>query len=655
MPSAFLPSVTTSLHSQLPVGLGLCRDRVRALLSGATRQDFCLRVLFLSTGTGREGRCRPISLPPRLLGGTLVAALRATRPNAERAFHVDNLMSRPPPPKPWERRGSAAPTVARTASVSSGGTPVLHRAQSARGAGATTAPSRPALSRRQTAPANSSQAWGPSAGAAAQRARASASGSSRRKLPTTPDAQSGARSAPGGVGGQPVSRGTRETPTSAATSRTALSTPAGTATATSSGVSAAAAQQAAGGTGTTNGVAGYGSQGYGATGYGANAYGAGGYGASGYGAGGYGATGRYGMGGYGSGGYGGYGGGYGMGGYGMGGYGMGGYGMGYGADPSAMGVFGPQFGWLAAMQQTVGSFGMVIEMLGMNAETLHRVVAGMLHFVERVGQSCGEVLGFLAAKEEHDETGQLLPPESADAVRAERRAKLVRWAIGFFVIGVGAWAARAVFRGRVGSGGKQGSRRTPSASGGSGRGGGGPGGGSGGGNISAAWQGAGLVQSAGLAAAAAGAGFTLGSAAGGRPARLFPAPDGGVSTSMHMRSPRAPAGESQLPRELHSRASATPISREAPQRGRSGNGDIAGEASAANGEGSGSLAMRSARQSSIVLYEPERRALVDRDTPRMPTRRHIQTPIITELETIAAPVAPTTSTDTQPSRAAWPR
>lgn len=119
---------------------------------------------------------------------------------------------------------------------------------------------------------------------------------------------------------------------------------------------------AAGSLGGAYGTGAYGST-YGAGAYGTSAYGAGGYGSGMYGGvgtmgsygGGYGSS-MYG-GGYGSsmygGGYGGLGGGYGMSRFGYGGGAMGGAGGGL-VDPS-------QFGWLASINQIVGSIGQITE------------------------------------------------------------------------------------------------------------------------------------------------------------------------------------------------------------------------------------------------------------------------------------------------------
>ena len=61
--------------------------------------------------------------------------------------------------------------------------------------------------------------------------------------------------------------------------------------------------------------------------------------------------------------------------------------------------------WLQNFSQSVSAFGMVTEMLGMNADALFRVSSGLLHFFERVGAAIFELSSFISAQPPVDANG----------------------------------------------------------------------------------------------------------------------------------------------------------------------------------------------------------------------------------------------------------
>jgi hypothetical protein len=112
--------------------------------------------------------------------------------------------------------------------------------------------------------------------------------------------------------------------------------------------------------------------------------------------------------------------------------GYGGYGGGYGGGFMGGGYMGmPPMGggaWLQNFHSTVGSIGMITEvrttlcrgfshtcvcitllfrfqLLGMNAEALHHVVNGMLHFFERIGAGVGDLVAFITGAPQLDASG----------------------------------------------------------------------------------------------------------------------------------------------------------------------------------------------------------------------------------------------------------
>ena len=137
------------------------------------------------------------------------------------------------------------------------------------------------------------------------------------------------------------------------------------------------------------------------------------------------------------------------------------YGVGY-PPYAAAGMYGPSMydgggagalggnPHLAALQQlhhAVGSVGAFTELLGMNADALQHVIGALAALLERVGQASGEIVGFLRARPPVDPaTG--LPLQTKEQYAAERRRKLVRWALGASAIAVLVSALRMLFRRR---------------------------------------------------------------------------------------------------------------------------------------------------------------------------------------------------------------
>ena len=110
------------------------------------------------------------------------------------------------------------------------------------------------------------------------------------------------------------------------------------------------------------------------------------------------------------------------------GYG-GGFGYGVG-EPAAF--LQPQLALLSNIHYTVGSIGAITELLGVNAEALQNVLKGALKLLENLGQASGELLGFLHVRLPVDAaTG--LPTMTRGQYAAQRRKRVVRWALGTLV------------------------------------------------------------------------------------------------------------------------------------------------------------------------------------------------------------------------------
>ena len=74
---------------------------------------------------------------------------------------------------------------------------------------------------------------------------------------------------------------------------------------------------------------------------------------------------------------------------------------------------------------------MCLSLAGMLRRTC--AAGGLLNFLERVGQGCGEVLGVFPSPPVLDDSGQAIPPP---VLRKQKQLKLVRWAIGLAVVGL---------------------------------------------------------------------------------------------------------------------------------------------------------------------------------------------------------------------------
>lgn len=122
-------------------------------------------------------------------------------------------------------------------------------------------------------------------------------------------------------------------------------------------------------------------------------------------------------------------------------------------QPSSVPSSLPHLAWLHQLQYTVATVGTLVEILGMNADTVQRAILAGLGLLERLGQASGEIVGFVRAHPPCDVEGR--PLMSEDDWLLMRRRQMTRWAMGGTALSVGVYAARFLFSLRRGRGSRR--------------------------------------------------------------------------------------------------------------------------------------------------------------------------------------------------------
>lgn len=133
------------------------------------------------------------------------------------------------------------------------------------------------------------------------------------------------------------------------------------------------------------------------------------------------------------------------------------------AAPSSLGTPGagpmadllaahPHLAWLHHLQWSVGSIGLLMELLGMNAMGIQQVFVSGTGLLERLGHLSGEVIGWLRADPPLDPQTRLPLMDRTQYLQL-RKQRMVRWGLGAATLSAGVYAARLLFRLMRGSAG----------------------------------------------------------------------------------------------------------------------------------------------------------------------------------------------------------
>jgi hypothetical protein len=105
------------------------------------------------------------------------------------------------------------------------------------------------------------------------------------------------------------------------------------------------------------------------------------------------------------------------------------YGGNFGDSTGGFGFFQPQMAALSNLHYAVGSVGAMIELLSVNASSVVRIARGASSFVEQLGQTAGEVAGFLHLRSSHNPISRQPNADSAVCIAAQRQ-RIFRWLLG---------------------------------------------------------------------------------------------------------------------------------------------------------------------------------------------------------------------------------